>query len=274
MSSRWLVVGVLGMLGCDRVFGLKDREPEVPIDATMAEVVSIQVPASLEINQAATIMATVQGAPGTAVTCTFSATRGAVSGGDVLVSLDGTGAAIPSVEYTAPATRGEVSVRVAVGVSTKSATLTVIETVTAGHDSNLGGTVSAYAGGTLVGTQVVLPNPLLAREIGMWATVLAGTRARIGVYDVNLNLVVTTGVVGLASDRNAYPLATGQQLAAGTYWVVSVFDQLGTIFSEPTATNEAYIANAAIAFDQPMPLILPPGTFTGLRHSHFLTGNE
>lgn len=275
---RWILVALLATAGCDRVFGLdvRDAAPlDASSDAELATIVSLELAPALIVGETSPVTARVEGTPGTLVTCTFSAVRGAIVGGDVMVTLDSTGAAEPTVVYTAPATAGDETIRASVGASAMSKTVPVRQPTTVGNDSTLGGGLSVYGPGVLFGTRLVLTSSFTATQIGAWTNiVMAGTRARLGIYDVNRNLLVETGPVSAALGRNVYSLAAPRLLAAGTYWIVTVYEQQVAIYSEPATAGENYTAGSAVSIDAPMPAVLPFGSSPGLRYAQFLVGSN
>jgi len=272
---KGLVLAVVALLGCDRVFNLEGRQEidaAVAIDASIGTVASMTAPGSVYVDETVAITASLQGPPGSTVDCSFSATAGGFAAQDILVVFDDTGAGMAIASYTAPATPGTVTVQAVLGGSMQRVTVTVRDFGSLGNDTNLGGTSVGLNEGFLLGTQVVVPNPFKAVRLGVWMDGnIAGLRGRIGLYRANNSLLFETGLVTLVENRNVFPISP-QTIPAGTYRVIVAFNENARVFSMSGGSGEGYVSSAVYNVDQPLPPQLVLGTAQATKYALFLVG--
>lgn len=270
---KGLALALLALFGCDRVFGLEGREPEVMTDAAMAAVVSLEVPPSIGAGEPVNVTAKVVGVAGTQVTCSFSANLGSFTASDVVVTLDANGEAMPGAEYTAPAAAGVATLRATVGSSSMTAMITIRPPIIVGNDSMIGNGEQPIMALTLFGTQFTVASPLALRQVGVWVSPNnMPSMARIAVYDANRTLIAATPPVIVVPGRNVFPLTSAQTLPAAKVWVVTMFDQATKVHARSGPAADSYLALGVTLFNGPMPTMMPAGSTPSLEFSHFLVG--
>jgi hypothetical protein len=270
---KGLVLAVLALVGCDSVFGLEGREPEVPVDAQMTELVSLEVPGSVGVDEVVKVVARMSGVAGTSELCLFSTTSGSLDDGDVAVTLDDTGLGTAIADYTAPATPGSATLLASVGASSTSVTIEVRPAVIVGNNSTIGNGENMVQANTLFGTRFTVPAPLVLRQIGIWTgSISTPTMVRLAVYDTDRTLIAATEPALVVAGRNVFPLTSSQPLPAGPVWIITVFDRITKVYGLPGPAVDSYLGITPSAFNEPMPMTLPLGSTPSLEYSHFLVG--
>jgi len=260
------VLALLALAGCDWVFDLEGREPEVA-------VVSLDAPASVGSEEDVKVTAKVVGVAGTLVTCSFSSNLGSFTASDVVVTLDANGEAMPNAEYSAPASPGVATLRASVGSSSMTAMVDVFAPIVVGNDSTIGNGEQQIPPNTLFGTRFTVASPIELRQVGVWASSnVTPSMARIAVYDETRTLVVATDEVVVVPGRNMYSLTSVQPLPTARLWIVTVFDRATKVYARSGPAADSYLGIAAIAFTGPMPATMPAGSTPSLEYSHFLVG--
>jgi hypothetical protein len=258
------------LLGCQALYGVPVDDG---VDDAAVSTVTLTVPSLVVTSESVPVTASITGTPHTKVICTFgpSGSAGGFGNADIVVDLDAMGRGVGSAMYTAPGSAGSYSVSATVGAVGSAALVSVLQTL--GNDAMLASATVAPAM-HVVGTELVLTSGATVVALGAWLSNVptAGTTGQLGLYasgaTLPTSLLAATDVVTVANGRNVFALAP-TPAAAGTYWVLGVYDHsVGA--SSLSVGDQLYSAASAASAGSNLPDTAPAGTIGSGELAYFM----
>jgi len=140
-----------------------------------------------------------------------------------------------------------------------TASRTVLETYDLGNDTALDLT-STSAADTLLGTWLTVPAATTLYRVGV-IMAAGGPQVRLALYTDSGGApgsrVAVTGTTTTVSGANELELATPVALAAGTYWLMAVYDTDASPYSTETTTQTVYSQSLPFSTVPPATLAAP-----------------